>query len=417
MTRTFVWLCLVSGLLAACSSAATPVPAEFQPPEPGQGPADQPTGTPTGPATPVPVSPTSAVPTVVPSVRPPAGAAREFSTDFSRHAVPYDEILSGGPPKDGIPAIDTPQYVSIAEADAWLRPNEPIVLVQVGDDARAFPIQILMWHEIANADVGGLPLAVTFCPLCNTAIAFERRLDGQVLDFGTTGRLRFSNLIMYDRQTETWWQQASGEAIAGEHTGRQLSFHPASIIAWEDFKTAHPQGLVLSRETGINRPYGANPYIGYDDVNRPPFLYQGPRTPGRLPPMARVITVDLNGEASAYPYDVLEQVGVVNDRVGGTELVVYWAPGTASALDTDIIATGRDVGSAVVFERKLNGQLLSFESQEDGFVDEQTGSTWNISGQATDGPLAGQRLTPVVAINHFWFSWAAFRPETRVYEP
>ncbi len=123
-----------------------------------------------------------------------------------------------------------------------------------------------------NAEVGGRPLLVTFCPLCNTAIAFERRLDGQVLGFGTTGRLRFSNLIMYDRQTETWWQQATGEAVAGQFTCRQLVHYPASIIAWETFKSTYPGGMVLSRTTGYNRDYGRNPYAGYDDVGRTPTL-------------------------------------------------------------------------------------------------------------------------------------------------
>ncbi|NIN68937.1 MAG: DUF3179 domain-containing protein, partial [Anaerolineae bacterium] len=142
---------------------------------------------------------------------------------------PYSEILSGGPPKDGIPAIDAPKFISVEEADEWLQPQEPVVLVQVGDDARAYPIQILMWHEIVNDTIGEVPVAVTYCPLCNTGVAFERTFDGQVLDFGTTGRLRYSNLIMYDRQTETWWQQATGEGIVGEYALRQLTFVPASM--------------------------------------------------------------------------------------------------------------------------------------------------------------------------------------------
>jgi len=352
-----------------------------------------------------------------PDEPPPAGATQEFKTDFSRHSVPYADIRSGGPPKDGIPAIDAPQYVSVSAADAWLRPAEPVILVQVGDDVRAFPIQILIWHEIANAEVGGLPLVVTFCPLCNTAIAFERRVDGQTLDFGTTGRLRFSNLIMYDRQTETWWQQATGEAVAGQFTGEQLTYYPASLISWATFKTAYPNGLVLSRETGILRDYGRNPYVGYDDINRPPFLYDGPVSPDTLPAVARVITVDRPGDAVAYPYDTLQQVGVVNDAVGGLELAVFWAPGTASALDAVSVAGGREVGSVGVFERELDGQLLTFTLSEGQIVDSETGSTWNGLGQAIAGPLVGRTLTPVVAINHFWFSWAAFRPDTRVYRP
>jgi hypothetical protein len=360
---------------------------------------------------PIPTTP----PTLLPEESPPAGAEREFSTDFSKHSVPYSEILSGGPPKDGIPAIDEPKFVSISKADEWLKPQEPVILVQVEDDAHAYPIQILMWHEIVNDTVGSVPVSVTFCPLCNTGIAFERTVDGQVLDFGTTGRLRFSNLIMYDRQTETWWQQATGEAIAGEFTGRQLTFVPASIISWDDFKTAHPDGQVLSRETGYTRNYGRNPYVGYDDVNRPPFLYVGPETPGKLPPVARVLTVDLNGEAVAYPYDVLQQVHVVNDTVGGVPIVVLWAPGTASALDMSSVAGGRDVGAAAVFSRELDGQTLTFAFDDERTVDEQTGTEWDVLGQAVSGSKEGSRLTSVVSVNHFWFSWAVFRPETRVY--
>lgn len=367
--------------------------------------------TPTGKATPAPAV------TRPPEDRPPFGAEREFTTDFSKHSVPYNEILSGGPPKDGIPAIDNPRFVSVEEADAWLKSKEPVILFQIGDDARAYPLQIFLWHEIVNDTVGGVPVVVTFCPLCNTAIAFERTVDGQVLDFGTTGRLRFSNLVMYDRQTESWWQQATGEAIAGEFTGRQLEFLPAPTVSWADFKAAHPDGKVLSRETGYTRSYGRNPYVGYDDVDQSPFLYVGPKTPGALPPMARVVTVDLNGEAVAYPYEVLQEVRVVNDEVAGMPIVVFWAPGTASALDTTGVATGRDVGAANVFSRQLDGRTLTFRLDGERITDEQTGSEWTILGQATSGELQGRQLETVVSINHFWFSWAAFKPETRIYQP
>jgi hypothetical protein len=366
----------------------------------------------------VPPSPKNSVaPTLLPDEPPPARAEFEFKTDFSKHSVPYSEILSGGPPKDGIPALKDPKFVSVKVADAWLKPKEPVILVQVGDDARAYPIQILIWHEIANDTVGGEPLVVTFCPLCNTAIAFKRTVNGKVLDFGTTGRLRYSNLIMYDRQTETWWQQATGEAIAGELTGIQLEFYPATIISWNDFKTSYPQGKVLSRETGYPRDYGRNPYIGYDDVNNPPFLYQGPPTPDQLPPVARVLTIDLNGEAVAYPYETLAKVGVVNDTVGGEAVLVIWQAGTVSPLDSNTTASGRDVGAAAAFSRRLDGQTLSFLFLDEKIFDDQTNSEWNILGQAIAGELKGKQLTPVVAINHFWFSWAAFKPKTRIYQP
>lgn len=360
-------------------------------------------------------SPT-ATPELLPQEPAPRGAEWEFGTDFELHTVAYDEILSGGPPKDGIPAIDKPNFLPVEEADEWLEPQEPVVLLQVANVTRAYPVQILMWHEIVNDVVGGVPVAVSFCPLCNTAIAFERTFEGQVLDFGTTGRLRYSNLIMYDRQTETWWQQASGEGIAGKFAGRQLTFLPASIVSWADFKAAHPGGEVLSRDTGFGRRYGQNPYLGYDDVNRSPFLYDGPQPPDQLLPMARVLTLDLNGQAIAYPYQVLEEIHVVNDTVAGTPVAVFWDTGTASALDAGSVAGGRDVGTAVAFSREVQGDTLTFRFQDGSIMDEHTGSEWNVLGQGIAGPLAGAQLEPVVSINHFWFSWAAFRPETRIFK-
>jgi hypothetical protein len=354
--------------------------------------------------------------TLLPEESPPSGAEAQFSTDFSKHTIPYSEILSGGPPKDGIPAVDDPKFVSVKEADEWIGPQEPVALFQVGDEARAYPLQILMWHEIVNDTIGDMPVTVTFCPLCNTVIAFDRRLDDKMLDFGTTGRLRFSNLIMYDRQTETWWQQATGDAIAGELVGRQLNFLPAQLISWEDFKATYPEGQVLSRDTGFSRSYGRNPYSGYDDINQSPFLYRGPQTPGELPPMARVITVELDDEAVAYPYDLLQEMRAVNDTVGETPIAVFWEAGTASALDAGAIASGRDVGTGNTFSRELDGQTLTFQDDGEKITDEQTGSEWNILGQAVSGELTGSQLEPVVNVNHFWFSWAAFRPETRIYQ-
>jgi hypothetical protein len=395
-----IWIFVIGMILTACT--ATPQPTQ---------PASD---------SPAPASPQPAFPSL-PAESPPRSAESEFTTDFSKHSVPYSEILSGGPPKDGIPSIDAPKFQSTSEADEWLNDREPVVFVQVNDEAKAYPIQILMWHEIVNDTVGGEPLMVSFCPLCNTAIAFKRTFNpstgsGQVLDFGTTGRLRYSNLIMYDRQTETWWQQATGDAIAGEYTGAQLEFYPAAMIAWEDFKTLHPDGKVLSRDTGYSRDYGRNPYFGYDDISQTPFLYEG-STPDQLPPMARVLTVDLNGEAAAYPYDILNEANVINDVVGGNDVVIFWAEGTASALDATKIPEGREVGSAVAYARVLDGITLDFEFKDGKIFDVQTESEWNILGQSIAGELQGKQLAPVVSINHFWFSWAAFKPETRVYQP
>lgn len=399
-------------LITACTTTTTSPSSGVAPPE--QTEADAPTTVENSTASKPEDQP---APTALPDEPLPSGVEREFSTDFSRRSISFSEILSGGPPKDGIPAIDNPQFISVSEADEWLEDLEPVTVFQEGDAVRIYPFQILIWHEIVNDVVGGRPVAVTFCPLCNTAIVFDATVNGQPLDFGTTGRLRFSNLLMYDRQTETWWQQASGDAVIGELLGTQLTFLPASYISWAEARDTYPDAQVLSRETGNQRDYGRNPYAGYDNVNSSPFLYDGPTTPGQLPAMARITTVELNGDAVAYPNAVLQEVGVANDTIGDTDIAVFWQPGLASALGNSSIAQGEDVGASGVFERTLNGQTLTFTTDGQTITDEQTGSVWNILGQATEGELAGKQLIPVVKVDHFWFSWAAFRPDTRIYQP
>jgi hypothetical protein len=390
-------LALNMALLASCSSEATPGPDSS--------------------AVPLENLPPKTAPVLIEGYeQPPVGTVSSFRTDFSKRTISYSEVLSGGPPKDGIPAIDDPRFVTVADADQWLAALEPVIVVRVADEARAYPIQILMWHEIVNDELAGMPLMVSFCPLFNTAIAFERELDGRILDFGTTGRLRFSNLIMYDRQSESWWQQATGEAIAGDYAGSRLTFYPASIIAWATFKAAYPDATVLSRQTGYGRDYGNNPYLGYDDVEQLPFLYRGKPTPARLAAMARVLTLELGGEAVAFPYEALSGVKVANDMVDGQAVAVFWAGGTASALDTSAIVEGRDVGAALAYAAEAAGQVLSSIFDRGKIRDKETGSGWDILGRAVSGPLQGTRLKELPAINHFWFSWAAFRPETRIFQ-
>jgi hypothetical protein len=347
--------------------------------------------------------------------RPPFDTS-EWKTDFGKHSVPLSEIMSGGPPKDGIRAVDTPEFVGVSAADGWLKAHEPVIVFVHGDDVRAYPIQILIWHEIVNDTVGGLPVAITFCPLCNTAIAFDRRVREQTLSFGTTGKLRFSDLVMYDRQTESWWQQATGQAIVGALTGTQLTPLPAQTISWRTFKEAFPGGKVLSRHTGYNRAYGQNPYVGYDDVNSSPFLYRGPNDP-RLRPVERVVTVSLGGEDVAYPFAALERIRVANDTVGGHKIVVVFEKGVTSALDRSSIPESRDVGTTGVFERAVGGNVLTFAVAGGRIIDAQTGSTWTVLGTAITGPMARTHLVPVVHGQHFWFAWAVFRPKTRVYAP
>ena len=275
----------------------------------------------------------------------------------------------------------------------------------------------MTWHEIVNDIVGKEPVTVTFCPLCNTAIVFERTMGNTINSFGVSGLLRYSDLIMYDRATDSWWQQVTGEAIVGELTGARLTYIPASIVSWADFRDTYPDGQVLTRGHGLHPALRPQPlFSGYDDIDSSPFLFTGPED-GRLRPVERVATVELNGETVAYPFLKLEENPVVHDTVGGTPVVVLFSLGTASALDDTNIATSRDIGATGVFDRRLADRTLTFRQDSDAFVDEETGSTWNVLGRAVDGPLAGQSLTPLVHANHFWFAWAAFKPETRVWAP
>ncbi len=340
--------------------------------------------------------------------------AERWATDFSRISVPIEEIASGGPPKDGIPSIDRPKFVSADEADEWLGSSEPVLVVEHDGVVKGYPFQILIWHEIVNDDVGGQPLSVTFCPLCNTALVFDRRVGERVLDFGTTGRLRFSDLVMYDRQTETWWQQATGEAIIGTLLGTRLEFYPANTLSWERALELHPRIRVLSRDTGHNRRYGVNPYAGYDSQDGPIGPFFNAQLDRRFPPMERVVGLDV-GEGWAAPFSELSEARVINAEFAGTEFVVFWAPGVSSALDERRIAEGRDIGQSAVYRRTVGDRSLTFERDGDRFRDRETGSTWDLAGRAVGGPQEGERLAPIPYGNHFWFAWAVFKPNTEVW--
>jgi hypothetical protein len=343
---------------------------------------------------------------------------RTWNTDWGRRTIEYSELQHGGPPRDGIPSIDKPEFLSSLEVESWLRDNEPVIVFVQNGDARAYPLQILIWHEIVNDTVGGIPVLVTFCPLCNSSIVFDRRVDGAVYEFGTSGLLRNSDLVMYDRVTDSLWQQLNGEGIVGVHAGRRLMFLPSSVVSFLEFKLAYPEGKVLSRNTGYARSYGKNPYVGYDRIGQSPFLFDG-ELDGRLSAMERVVAVTLetpDGEVDiAYPYSTLGEMGVINDVQEGISLVVFYRAGTSSALDAPLIQNGKDVGSTGVFSPVLNGRILTFTLKGDAIIDEETRSTWDIFGSAIKGKLKGQTLEPVIHADHFWFAWAAFKPDTIVY--
>ncbi len=335
-------------------------------------------------------------------------------TDFSKRTVALEEIESGGPPKDGIPAIDRPRFVTPAEAGGWLDPREPVIVFELNEEARAYPLQILMFHEIVNDTVGGLPVTVTFCPLCNASIVFDRRVGGAVLDFGTTGKLRKSDLVMYDRQSESWWQQFTGKGIVGRYAGTTLTQLPSIIAPFGEFVGAYPKGRVLSRETGFARSYGRNPYRGYDRFGDKPFLFNDPVDP-RLPAMERVLGVMLNGKSRIYPLTALSSQPVINDEVGGEPVVVFSRQGMFSVLDAEDIRESRQIPAAAAYNRKVRERVLHFEQNQGRLADRETGSAWDLFGRATAGPLKGTRLTPMGSGVHFAFAWLAFNPATEIY--
>ncbi len=362
-------------------------------------------------------------------VRLPPDFCRDWpDQDWSRHTVPFGQIVRGCGGRDCILALDSPGAVSSDGPYGVARfapvgavdyaENFPIAVLRIGDVARGYPLHILTFHEIVNDEVAGVPVVASFCPLCNTALAFDRRVEGVVLDFGVSGNLRHSDLIMWDRQTETWWQQATGEGIVGRHAGVQLQALPMSVLAYGDFKRSFPDADILTEETDFNYIYGSNPYPNYDSSGVPRFFLR--RADSRLPPLERVVTLsaeDININL-AIPFSTLSEVALATVDLDGVEVVVFWAPGTLSPLDDIDIAASRDIGSAAAYLPEAGGRTLTFAAAGVGrFRDEETGSLWDVTGLALSGPLAGSRLPPVEHSTQFWFAWSAFHSRPAIWEP
>jgi hypothetical protein len=317
---------------------------------------------------------------------------------------------------DTVPAIDRPAFEAPDEAAAHLQPEVPVAVLEVADDVRAYPLAILVWHEIVNDLVGGVPVAVTYAPLSGGVLAFRRTVAGRVLSFGGSGKLYRSNLVMYDRATRSLWPQLRGEAVLGPLRGASLERLPIQIGSFGDFRDSYPDGRVLSAATGAARVYGATPYAGYDSRPTPSDSFFALAADRRLDAMERVVGVSTGAGSTAYPYTALRSSGVIYDRIGGEEVVVLWREGTRSASDAPLIADGRDVGSAGVFVPGVDGKRLDLAPTPGGFLDRQTGSTWSVLGVATGGPMAGKRLLPVDHVDAFWFAWAAFVPATELFQ-
>ncbi|HED16491.1 MAG TPA: DUF3179 domain-containing protein [Gammaproteobacteria bacterium] len=333
-------------------------------------------------------------------------------TDFSRMTVKPSEIISGGPPRDGIPSVDNPRFVAARNA-SWLRPLSPVILLDINGTQRAYPLEILIYHEIVNDVVDGTPIAVTFCPLCNSALAFERQVNGQTLSFGTTGKLRNSDMIMYDRQTQSWWQQFTGIGIVGFYAGTQLKTRTLRIVAFRDVLDSDPNTPTLSRSTGFMRPYGNNPYHGYDNISDQPFLYDGHQDQ-RLPAMARVLAIDTGAGACLFDLRRLNNPnGMTQAIINEEPVLILYRSKRHSALDTRHINQGRLLPAVTAYSRKLNGSVLEFNSSQ-GLRDRATNSLWNQLGVAISGPLKDNKLDIMPGGVSFAFAWLAFRPDSDI---
>ena len=336
-----------------------------------------------------------------------------WRTDLSKKSIDLRELRSGGPPKDGIPAIFDPKFASVDQAETWLVDKEPVLMVKHGGEARAYPLQILIFHELANDQIGDLPILVSYCPLCNSAITFDRRIDGVEHTFGVSGMLRHSDMVMYDRQTDSLWQQLTGDAIVGEHTGKQLTLVSSQVVPWDSFAKNFPGGKVMSRQTGHARRYGTTPYGGYEFSNR--LMFPVPRKKKvDVRPMERMLTLILTGKVRAYTFESLRRRTVTEGKIKDRRYAVFYEPTALTTMDARSIADSRAVGSVGVFSTDLDGERLQFEFKNGKIRDKGTKSTWNFIGTAIDGPMKGKQLTSIEHGVYYAFAVLAFYPNAEL---
>jgi hypothetical protein len=319
--------------------------------------------------------------------------------------VPLDQIVSGGPPPDGIPSIDDPQFVSVQEASKFLEDSDLVLGLNINGDIRAYPLQILVWHEIVNDKVDDMPVAVTYCPLCFTNQVFNRTInDGQeVVEFGTSGKLYNSNLVMYDRKSQSLWSQALAEGIVGKYAGTKLERVPFDIAYWKEWKQLYPDSKVLSRDTGSNRPYGADPYGDY--YTNSDVLFPVPNSDDRLGQKEIVVGFENKGQYKAYKLQEIENKKVINDQVNSKPIALFSLyPFMVRAYDP-ILQDGI---------QKMSLQF-DYNTKNNKFTDKQTGSLWNFEGKAVSGQMKGKQLTRLPFDEGFWFEWVAFHPKTEIY--
>jgi Protein of unknown function (DUF3179) len=333
-----------------------------------------------------------------------SAAASVTAEEKEKSIVPLDQIVSGGPPPDGIPSIDNPKFISVQEASKFLEDSELVLGLNINGDIRAYPLQILVWHEIVNDEVGGVPVAVTYCPLCFTNQVFNRIIDGQeVVEFGTSGKLYNSNLVMYDRTSKSLWSQALAEGIVGKYAGIKLERVPFDIAYWKEWKQLYPDSKVLSRDTGSNRPYGADPYGDY--YTNSDVLFPVSNKDGRLDLKEIVVGLENKGQYKAYKLQEIENKKVINDQVNGKSITLFSLyPFMIRAYDP-VVENGAE---KIVLQ-------FDYNAKNNKFIDKQTGSEWNFEGKAINGQMKGKQLTRIPFDEGFWFEWVAFHPKTEIY--
>ena len=319
----------------------------------------------------------------------------------NRNIVPPELIVNGGPPPDGIPSIDNPKFIQIQKAEEFLEDSDLVVGLNINGDIRAYPLQILVWHEIVNDKVGNTPVAVTYCPLCFTNQVFNRTMnDGQILEFGTSGKLYNSNLVMYDRTTKSLWSQAMAQGIGGTFAGIKLERIPFDVAYWKEWKQLYPDSKVLSTDTGSTRPYGADPYGDY--YTNGEILFPVSNSDDRVGLKEIVIGLENKGQYKAFKLQEIEDKKVINNQVNGKPIVLF----------------SLHPFMARVYDPVVNGQTLEFNYniKDKKFVDKQTNSMWNFDGKSISGQMKGKQLTRLSFDEGFWFEWVAFHPKTELYD-
>ena len=346
-----------------------------------------------------------------------------WKTDTVKHSVNLSEIQIVLP-KGSFATLDHPKFVSKQEGLQQFFAKEPVIVVEINGLAKAYSLNILTLHEIANDVLDGKPILITYCPLCNSGIVYDRLLNFNgkktVLEFEASGMLRNSDMVMLDRKTETLWQQLMGTAIVGTYDKAQLDIIPSIIISVKEFFKRYPNGKIMSKKTGIKQTegrYGYNPYTKYDEKKNPlKQFFNSDKVDKRLPAMERIVDIEHNGDYKIYSFKSVAKKGVINDTFKTDKVVLFYKAGVVSILDENDIKASKNVGSVTVFDAVINKKYLTFKKKRGVFIDNETLSKWDITGYCYEGTLKGNQLQIRPHSNHFAFAWLAFHPESEIYK-